>query len=60
MPFVNISFALGIMIAVGGGTIIAIRLGEGNLKEANRIYSLSTQLFMVLGGLLGTLGVFFP
>lgn len=60
MPYVNISFALGIMIAVGGGTIIAIRLGEGNLKEANRIYSLSTQLFMVLGGLLGTLGVFFP
>ena len=60
MPYVNISFALGIMIAVGGGTIIAIRLGEGNLKEANRIYSLSTQFFMVLGGLLGTLGVFFP
>lgn len=60
MPYVNISFALGIMIAVGGGTIIAIRLGEGNLKEANRIYSLSTQLFMVLGGLLGTLGIFFP
>ena len=51
MPYVNISFALGIMIAVGGGTIIAIRLGEENLKEANRIYSLSTQLFMVLGGL---------
>ncbi len=60
MPYVNISFALGIMIAVGGGTIIAIRLGEGDIKEANRIYSLSTQFFMVLGGLLGTLGVFFP
>lgn len=60
MPYVNVSFALGIMIAVGGGTIIAIRLGEGNLKEANRIYSLSTQFFMVLGGLLGALGVFFP
>ena len=60
MPYVNISFALGIMIAVGGGTIIAIRLGEGNLKEANRIYSLSTEFFMVLGGALGALGVFFP
>ena len=60
MPYVNVSFALGIMIAVGGGTIIAIRLGEGNQKEANRIYSLSTQFFMVLGGLLGALGVFFP
>ena len=60
MPYVNVSFALGIMIAVGGGTIIAIRLGEGNQKEANRIYSLSTQFFMVMGGLLGAFGVFFP
>lgn len=60
MPFVNFSFALGIMVAVGGGTIIAIRLGENNPKEANRIYSLSTQVFMVLGGLLGSLGIFFP
>lgn len=60
MPFVNFSFALGIMVAVGGGTIIAIRLGENNPKEANRIYSLSTQVFMVLGGLFGSLGIFFP
>lgn len=60
MPYVNVSFALGIMTAVGGGTIIAIRLGEGDLKEANRIYSLSTQFFIVLGGLLGFMGIFFP
>lgn len=60
MPYVNFSFALGIMVAVGGGTIIAIRLGENNPEEANRIYSLSTQFFMVLGGLLGSLGIFFP
>ena len=59
MPYVNISFALGIMIAVGGGTIIAIRLGEGDSKEANRIYSLSAQLFLVLGGILSFLGIFF-
>lgn len=59
MPYVNISFALGIMIAVGGGTIIAIRLGEGDSKEANRIYSLSAQFFLVLGGILSFLGIFF-
>lgn len=60
MPYTNISFALGIMIAVGGGTIIAIRLGEKNIEEANRIYSLSIQFFMVLGGFLGFLGIIFP
>lgn len=60
MPYVNISFALGIMVAVGGGTIISIRLGEGNHKEANRIYSLSIQVFLILGGFLGFLGIIFP
>lgn len=59
MPYVNFSFALGIMIAIGGGTIIAIRLGENNIDEANRIYSLSLQLFMVLGTVLGFAGIFF-
>lgn len=59
MPYVNISFALGIMIAVGGGTIIAIRLGEGDSKEANRIYSLSAQFFLIFGGILSFLGIFF-
>ena len=59
IPYTNISFALGIMIAVGAGTIIAIRLGEKNSKEANRIYSLAIQFFMVLGGFLGIMGIFF-
>lgn len=60
MPYVNASFALGIMVAVGGGTLIAIRLGEGDRKEANRIYSLSIQTFIVLGSVLGFFGIFFP
>lgn len=60
MPYVNLSFALGIMIAVGGGTIIAISLGEKNIKKANETYSLSIQLFLILGSFLGGLGVFFP
>ena len=59
VPYINASFALGIMVAVGGGTVIAIRLGEQRLKEANRIYSLSIQTFLVLGGILGFFGIFF-
>ena len=60
MPYVNLSFALGIMIAIGGATIISISLGEKNFKKAHRIYSLSLELFMVLGGFLGAIGIFFP
>lgn len=60
MPYVNLSFALGIMIAIGGATIISISLGEKNFEKAHRVYSLSLELFMILGGFLGTIGIFFP
>lgn len=60
MPYVNLSFALGIMIAIGGATIISISLGERNFEKAHKIYSLSLELFMILGGILGGIGIFFP
>ena len=60
MPYVNLSFALGIMIAIGGATIISISLGERNFEKAHRVYSLSLELFMILGGFLGAIGIFFP
>ena len=60
MPYVNLSFALGIMIAIGGATIISISLGEKNFEKAHRVYSLSLELFMILGGFLGAIGIFFP
>lgn len=60
MPYVNLSFALGIMIAIGGATIISISLGEKNFEKAHRVYSLSLEFFMILGGFLGAIGIFFP
>ncbi|MDP0505907.1 MAG: MATE family efflux transporter [Fusobacterium sp. JB019] len=60
MPYVNLSFALGIMIAIGSSTIIAINLGEGNKEKANKIYSLSLELLFLFGSLLGILGILFP
>lgn len=60
MPYVNLSFALGIMLAVGSGTIISISLGEKNIERAHKIYSLSLELFAILGIILSLLGIFFP
>lgn len=60
MPYVNLSFALGIMIAIGGATIIAISLGERKIEKAHKVYSLSLELFIILGGILGGIGIFFP
>ena len=60
MPYINLSFAIGIMIAIGSSTIISVSLGEGNIKKAHRIYSLSLELLLIFGLTLGLLGIFFP
>lgn len=59
MPFVNFSFALGIMIAIGSGTMITINLGRGLFNKANKIYSTGIEILFILGGFLGIIGIFF-
>ncbi len=60
MPYVNFSFAIGIMIAVGSSTMIAIQLGAGEDKKALKSYSTSLQLFMIFSLILSSIGIFFP
>lgn len=60
MPYVNFSFAIGIMVAVGSSTMIAIQLGAGEDKKALKSYSTSLQLFMIFSLILSSIGIFFP
>lgn len=60
MPYVNFSFAIGIMVAVGSSTMIAIQLGAEEDKKALKSYSTSLQLFMIFSLILSSIGVFFP
>ncbi|MGL6065696.1 MAG: MATE family efflux transporter [Cetobacterium sp.] len=60
MPYVNFSFAIGIMIAVGSSTMIAIQLGAKKDKKASQSYSTSIQLFMAFSVALSSIGIFFP
>ncbi|ERT68151.1 MATE family efflux transporter [Cetobacterium somerae] len=60
MPYVNFSFAIGIMVAVGSSTMIAIQLGSGEDKKALKSYSTSLQLFMVFSSILSLIGIIFP
>lgn len=60
MPYVNFSFALGIMIAIGSSTMISIQLGAGNDGLAKKIYSISLKLFIIFGIFLSVLGIMFP
>ncbi|MDL2253281.1 MATE family efflux transporter [Ruminococcaceae bacterium OttesenSCG-928-I18] len=39
MPFVNFTFALSLIIAVGTSTIVSIYFGQGNREAANRAYT---------------------
>ncbi|MGL4307452.1 MAG: MATE family efflux transporter [Cetobacterium sp.] len=59
MPYINLSFAMGIMVAIGGATIIGIKLGEQKEKEASRVYSISVELFIILGLIIGAVGIIF-
>ncbi len=59
LPFINFAFAIGIMISVGAGTIIGIRLGEKNYKESCYFYSLAIQLLILFGIIISFIGIFF-
>ena len=48
MPLVIINFALSDLVAVGSSVRIAIRLGEGRVEEANRLFSLAVVTCMLL------------
>ena len=58
MPIMLFMMALGMLNGVGGGTLTAIRLGEGNRKEAEQILGnslisvVSLALIFVIAGLI--------
>ena len=53
MPFVIINFAIADLIGVGSAVPISIALGEGRKKDADRIFTLSCILIVVLGVAMG-------
>lgn len=53
MPFVIINFAIADLIGVGSAVPISIALGEGRKKDADRIFTLSCILIVVLGAVMG-------
>ncbi|MEG1470327.1 MAG: MATE family efflux transporter [Anaerovoracaceae bacterium] len=42
MPFINFTFALGILFAVGASTVASIHKGKGEMQKANEVFTLST------------------
>ncbi len=60
-PIMIVAFAIGTLFAIGGATLISIKLGERDIDQANRIYGNLTTLMLASGLLLTILGqIFMP
>ena len=59
LPLVNISVALGMMLATGGSAIVARLMGEGRDSEARQTFSYLFLVSFLLGGVLAVLGLLF-
>lgn len=59
MPFLMILGAAGFMFGTGGSALIAITIGTGNRKKANRLFSLFVYVSAAIGVLIAILGLIF-
>ena len=60
-PIMIVAFAIGALFAVGGATLVSIKLGEHNIEEANKYYGNMTVLVLISGLAMTVLGeIFMP
>ncbi len=58
-PIFAINMAVGMLVGMGSGALISIRLGEGKRDEAERILGNAFFLFIVLGLTMSIIGLLF-
>lgn len=56
MPFIMVIAALGTMFGSGGSALVAVKLGMGDSKKANEIFSLIIYTLLVLSSVLAVVG----
>lgn len=59
MPIMNVAAAFGSMVGVGAAAITSIRLGQGNLRAAEKTLGNVVLLNVMLGVVIGALGLLF-
>ncbi|MDN6625624.1 MAG: MATE family efflux transporter [Pisciglobus halotolerans] len=59
IPVYNVLNGTGLMLGMGGATLYAIARGERSQKKANRIFSLTVVVGLLLGVSITLLGLFF-
>lgn len=59
IPITCIVFGIAVMLATGSGALVGIKLGEGDKKGANQLFSFITITLIVIGVILTILGIVF-
>lgn len=59
MPFVMVLGAVGMVFGSGGSALVSMKMGMGEQKEANRIFSFLIYFAIASGVVLSTLGIVF-
>lgn len=57
LPFMNLAAAFGVMIGVGAGSVISIRLGQRNVQTANHVLGNAATLSLIIGLLVSLIGL---
>ena len=57
MPFLMILGAFGFMFGTGGSALISKTMGEGDMRRANRLFSLLTYMTAGVGAMVAILGI---
>lgn len=59
MPFLMILGSLGFMFGTGGGALISATMGKGQIKKANKLFSLIVYTSIICGIILAAFGFIF-
>lgn len=59
MPFLMILCTVGFMIGTGGSALVSLKMGEGDKKKANQIFTMLVYVSVIIAVLLSTLGLLF-
>ena len=57
MPWINLTFAIGLLFACGASTVVSAALGRGEKEEACRLFSMEVVVVCLVSAVVTTLGL---
>ena len=58
-PAIMVLGAFGFMIGTGGSALVSKTIGEGDIKKANRYFSMLIYLLIIIGSIFSVIGIIF-